>query len=35
MMRGMLAAEAAMEPPALEGGTSEIAVSANGSIELE
>jgi predicted secreted protein len=35
MLRGMLAAEAAMEPPALEGGTSEIAVSANGSIELE
>jgi predicted secreted protein len=35
MMRGMMAAEAAMEPPALEGGTSEIAVTANGSIELE
>jgi len=35
VMRGMMAAEAEMPAPALEGGTSEIAVSAQGSIELE
>jgi predicted secreted protein len=34
MMRAM-AAEAEMMPPALEGGTSEISVSASGSIELK
>jgi predicted secreted protein len=34
MMRAM-AAEAAMAPPAVEGGTSEITATANGAIELE
>jgi predicted secreted protein len=34
MMRTM-AADAEMAPPAIEGGTSELSASANGSIELQ